>query len=126
MNSSDGHDEAKKKKKSSISIRVDGFPSFYFFSRYNRSHAIEFLQDRSVESLHGFIEEERDRARQWYRATHRSQEESSCHYRQTNEVEDEEEEDEEAVHEEMKKGEEVLGNDFDEMQLLEEEEIIEV
>jgi thiol-disulfide isomerase/thioredoxin len=42
-----------------IPLRIDGFPTLIYFSRFNKTNPIEFLKERSAEMLVEFIKNQR-------------------------------------------------------------------
>jgi hypothetical protein len=53
------HQNQNNNNNKSIPLRIDGFPTFYLFSRENKHQPVEYLKDRNIESLHQFIEQKR-------------------------------------------------------------------
>jgi thioredoxin-related protein len=47
------------KESKHIPLRIDGFPTLIYFSRFNKTIPIEFLQERSVDMIHEFIKNQR-------------------------------------------------------------------
>lgn len=53
-----------------IPMKITGFPSFYLFSRYNKTNPVEYLGDRNIELFHEFIQQKRLSARNLYYANY--------------------------------------------------------
>ena len=44
----------------SIPLRIDGFPTFYYFSKFNKFQPVEYMKDRSIELLQDFLQQKRE------------------------------------------------------------------
>jgi hypothetical protein len=84
----------KNNNNKTIPLRIDGFPTFYLFSRENKHQPVEYLKDRNIETLHQFIEQKR--ALYKNNKHHQSVEENKEHrFNQFDNIEEEGEEEEE-------------------------------